>query len=123
MPTSLHEGNQAIITGGPFTGKVGTVTRIDSDSATVVVDVFDRETPVDVDLGDVELHRPLVPAVILSRVCRCPPQDQRALSPKKPWARKRVPNADSLPAYGGTALGMALCGRGEEPGVQPPGGR
>jgi hypothetical protein len=58
MPTSLHKGDQAIITSGPFTGKVGTVTRIDSDLATVVVDVFNRETPVDVDLGDVEPPSP-----------------------------------------------------------------
>jgi hypothetical protein len=54
MPTSLHEGDQALILGGPFAGKVGTITRIDSESATVVCDVFDRDTPVDVDLSDVE---------------------------------------------------------------------
>jgi preprotein translocase subunit YajC len=53
MPTSLHKGDQAIITGGPFAGKVGTITRIDSDSATVVCDVFDRGTPVNVGLDDV----------------------------------------------------------------------
>jgi hypothetical protein len=54
MPTSLHEGDQALILVGPFAGKVGTITRIDSESATVVCDVFDRDTRVDVDLGDVE---------------------------------------------------------------------
>ena len=54
MPTSLHEGAQALITGGPFTGRVGTITRIDSDSLTVVVDVFERDTPVNVDFGDVK---------------------------------------------------------------------
>jgi hypothetical protein len=58
MPTSLHEGDQALILLGPFAGKVGTITRIDSESATVVCDVFDRDTPVDVDLGDVEPPSP-----------------------------------------------------------------
>ena len=54
MPTSLHEGDQALIIDGPFAGKVGTITRIDSDSATVICDVFDRDTPVEVDLSDLE---------------------------------------------------------------------
>lgn len=53
MPTSLHEGDQALILEGPFAGKVGTITRIDSESATVVCDVFDRDTPVHVGLNDV----------------------------------------------------------------------
>jgi hypothetical protein len=54
MPTSLHEGDQALILGGPFAGKVGTITRIDSESATVICDVFDRDTPIDVDLSQIE---------------------------------------------------------------------
>jgi transcription antitermination factor NusG len=54
MPTSLHEGDHALIINGPFAGKLGTITRIDSDSATVVCDVFDRDTPVEVDLSDLE---------------------------------------------------------------------
>jgi len=54
MPTSLHEGDQALIIGGPFAGKAGTITRIDSESATVVCNVFDRDTPIDIDLSDVE---------------------------------------------------------------------
>jgi hypothetical protein len=56
MPTSLHEGDQALILDGPFAGKMGTITRIDSESATVVCDVcdvFDRDTRVTVGLGDV----------------------------------------------------------------------
>jgi hypothetical protein len=32
--------------------KVGTTARIDSDSATIICDVFDRDTLVDVDLSD-----------------------------------------------------------------------
>jgi transcription antitermination factor NusG len=54
MPTSLHEGDDALIINGPFAGKLGTITRIDSDSATVVCDVFDRDTPVEVDLSDLQ---------------------------------------------------------------------
>lgn len=54
MPTSLHEGDHSLITNGPFAGKVGTITRIGSDSATVVCDVFGRDTPVEVDLSDLE---------------------------------------------------------------------
>jgi KOW motif len=58
MPTSLHEGDQALILGGPFAGKVGTITRLDSESATVVCDVFDRDTPVNVGLDDVTSPSP-----------------------------------------------------------------
>jgi KOW motif len=58
MPTSLHEGDQALILDGPFAGKVGTITHIDSESATVVCDVFDRDTPVNVGLDDVALPPP-----------------------------------------------------------------
>ena len=54
MPTSFQEGDQALIIGGPFAGKVGTITRIDMDSATVICDVFDRDTPVEVDRSDLE---------------------------------------------------------------------
>ena len=54
MPTSLHEGDDALIINGPFAGKLGTITRIASDSATVVCDVFDRDTPVEVDLSDLQ---------------------------------------------------------------------
>lgn len=53
VSTSLHEGDQALILDGPFAGKAGTITRIDSESATVVCDVFDRDTPVNVGLDDV----------------------------------------------------------------------
>lgn len=53
MAIALHEGDKALILAGPFAGKVGTITRIDSDSATVVCDVFDRDTPVSIGLGDV----------------------------------------------------------------------
>jgi hypothetical protein len=54
VPSSLHIGDHALILGGPFAGKVGTITRLDSESATVVCDVFDRDTPVEVDRNDIE---------------------------------------------------------------------
>lgn len=54
MPTSLQEGDQALIIGGPFAGKVGTIARLDLDSATVICDVFDRDTPVEVFRSDLE---------------------------------------------------------------------
>jgi hypothetical protein len=53
MKLPLREGDQVLILAGPFAGKVGAITRIDSDSATVVCDVFDRDTPVSVGLGEV----------------------------------------------------------------------
>lgn len=46
MSTALHEGDQALILDGPFTGRVGTLVRLSSDSVTVVCNVFDRDTPV-----------------------------------------------------------------------------
>jgi transcription antitermination factor NusG len=54
MTTSFREGDQVLIIGGPFVGKVGSITRIDSDSATVICNVFDRNTPVEADLKDLE---------------------------------------------------------------------
>ena len=54
MPTSLQEGDQVLIIGGPFAGKVGTITRIDLDSATVICDVFDRDTPVELVRSDLD---------------------------------------------------------------------
>ena len=53
MPTSLSEGDQALILDGPFAGKVSTITLIDAESATVACDVFDRHKPVNVRLDDV----------------------------------------------------------------------
>jgi hypothetical protein len=54
MPTPFNEGDLALISHGPFAGKIGMITRIDSESATVICDVFDRDTPVDVSRGDLE---------------------------------------------------------------------
>jgi hypothetical protein len=71
MPLPLHEGDQALILDGPFAGKVGTITRIDSKSATVVCDVFDRDTPVVVGLGDVA--SPPSPGTSGDREPRSPP--------------------------------------------------
>jgi transcription antitermination factor NusG len=53
MPTPLHEGDHAIILNGPFAGKVGTIVSIDPESATVLCNAFDRDTPVTVAVGDV----------------------------------------------------------------------
>ena len=52
MPDPLHKGDQAIIMSGPFEGKVGTIAAIDEDVASVTVDVFARDTPVQVPLAD-----------------------------------------------------------------------
>jgi transcription antitermination factor NusG len=52
MPDPLHRGDKAIITSGPFEGKVGTIAAIDGDLASITVDVFARETPVHVALAD-----------------------------------------------------------------------
>jgi hypothetical protein len=71
MPTALREGDQALILDGPFAGKVGTITRIDSDSATVLCDVFDRDTPINVDLDDVAT--PPSPGTSGDREPRSPP--------------------------------------------------
>ena len=54
MTTPFREGDEVLIIGGPFVGKVGSITRIDSDPATVICNVFDRTTPVEVDLKDLE---------------------------------------------------------------------
>ncbi len=52
MPEPLHQGDQAIITSGPFEGKVGTIAEIDGDVATLTVDVFARDAPVRIPLAD-----------------------------------------------------------------------
>jgi len=52
MPDPPHTGDEAIIMSGPFEGKVGTVAAIDGDVASVTVDVFARETPVQVPLAE-----------------------------------------------------------------------
>jgi transcription antitermination factor NusG len=52
MADRLHEGDLALITRGPFEGKVGTITWIDREVVTVAVDVFARDTPVNVPLSD-----------------------------------------------------------------------
>jgi transcription antitermination factor NusG len=55
MPDPLHQGDKAIITNGPFEGKVGTIAVIDEDVATLAVDVFARDTPVQVPLADLAI--------------------------------------------------------------------
>jgi transcription antitermination factor NusG len=55
MPDPLQKGDKAIIMSGPFEGKVGTIAAIDEDVATLAVDVFDRDTPVQVRLPDLAI--------------------------------------------------------------------
>jgi ribosomal protein L24 len=44
MPYPLQKGDKAIITSGPFEGKVGTIAAVDGDAASITVDVFARDT-------------------------------------------------------------------------------
>jgi hypothetical protein len=53
MSIPFQKGEMALICRGPFAGKRGTITRIDAGSVTVMCDVFDRDTAVEVALGDV----------------------------------------------------------------------
>ena len=53
MSNSPHEGDQAVILAGPFSGKVGTLVRIGSESVTVMCNVFDRDIPVVISPDDV----------------------------------------------------------------------
>ena len=52
MPDPLRMGDKAIIMSGPFEGKVGTIAAIDEHVASVTVDVFARDTSVQVPLAD-----------------------------------------------------------------------
>jgi transcription antitermination factor NusG len=51
----LNEGDQVRITGRPLAGRVGTVKKIDAQSATIEVEVFGRATPVILHLGEFEV--------------------------------------------------------------------
>jgi len=53
MSIPFQKGEMALICRGPFAGKRGTITRIDAGSVTVMCDVFDRDTAVEVALSDV----------------------------------------------------------------------
>jgi transcription antitermination factor NusG len=52
MPDALHKGDKALIMSGPFEGKVGTIAAVEGDVASLSVDVFARDTPVQVALAD-----------------------------------------------------------------------
>jgi transcription antitermination factor NusG len=52
--TSFQEGDRVLITGGSFAGRSGTVSAIGARTATVVVNLFDRDTPVEVKLSELE---------------------------------------------------------------------
>jgi len=51
MSVPYYEGDDALVTSGPLAGKVGKVMKVDETThmVTLVVDIFDRETLVDVD--------------------------------------------------------------------------
>jgi transcription antitermination factor NusG len=51
----IEIGDQVRITGGPFAGRVGTITRIDAQSATIEVQVIERATPVVLNLDEFEV--------------------------------------------------------------------
>jgi transcription antitermination factor NusG len=50
MRVSYYEGDEALITSGPLAGKIGKVVRVDETTrmVTLALDIFDRETLVDV---------------------------------------------------------------------------
>jgi transcription antitermination factor NusG len=52
MADPLHKGDSAIIMSGPFEGRVGTIAAIDEGVATLAIEVFARDTPVQVPLAD-----------------------------------------------------------------------
>jgi transcription antitermination factor NusG len=54
MPMSFRPGDRVRLTGGSFTGRSGTVSTIGAESATVIVDVFNRQTPVEVKITELE---------------------------------------------------------------------
>jgi transcription antitermination factor NusG len=51
MSAPYYEGDEALITSGPLAGRIGKVVKVDETTTTVtlVVQIFDRETLVDVD--------------------------------------------------------------------------
>ena len=51
MRVPYYEGDQALITSGPLAGRIGRVVKVDETTAlvTLAMDIFDRETLVDVD--------------------------------------------------------------------------
>jgi transcription antitermination factor NusG len=54
MPMSFRPGDRVRFIGGSFTGRSGTVSTIGVESATVIVDVFNRDTPVEVKISELE---------------------------------------------------------------------
>jgi len=46
-----YEGDEVLVTRGPLAGKVGKVVKVDETAhmVTLAIDIFDRETLVDVD--------------------------------------------------------------------------
>jgi KOW motif len=52
IPDPPRKGEKAIITSGPFEGKTGTIAAVEGDVATLAVDVFAQDTPVQVPLAD-----------------------------------------------------------------------
>ena len=52
MRVPYYEGDEVLVTSGPLAGKVGKVMKIDETThmVTLVVDIFDRETLVDIDV-------------------------------------------------------------------------
>jgi transcription antitermination factor NusG len=51
MRVPNHEGDEVLVTSGPLAGRVGKVLKVDETAhmVTLVVEMFDRETLVDID--------------------------------------------------------------------------
>ena len=50
---AYYKGDDALVTSGPLAGKVGKVVKVDETThmVTLAIDIFDRETLVDVDFA------------------------------------------------------------------------
>jgi transcriptional antiterminator NusG len=51
----VHKGQIVRVIDGPFTGFRGEVKKVDGQTAHVAVQVFGRDTPMDLALGQIEL--------------------------------------------------------------------
>ena len=51
MGLPYYEGDEVLVTSGPLVGRVGKVVKVDdiTQMVTLAIDIFDRETLVDVD--------------------------------------------------------------------------
>jgi len=87
MPDPLHNGDKAAIMSGPFEGKVGTIAAINEDVASATVDVFARDTPVQVPLADLARGLPFSTANCLRQCPTCSAKSRNSIPiPALMWA-------------------------------------